>query len=154
MDVDSIKILAYNPYFCNNLIPYFLKGISKQKCDIILLHLLLPIVLHKESREKLNNANSRSSIYSIFSDEISAGIESRVDDFKKLTNQSLILAINKNYAKIDGEQIKLMNVINFDFSKEKDSYIRPFYKASFKFGELISGHKTLDVLLKFRIREL
>jgi hypothetical protein len=154
MDIESVKIISYNPYFCNNLIPFFINGLEKKECQISLVYLLFPMVLHRDSREKLSKANSRSSIFTLFSDNEYAGIEYRVEDFETLTNQSLILATNRHYLKIDNDKIKLRKSIKVDHLTEKDKLIRQYYKASFEFGRILNGHSIIDIFIKLGIRKL
>lgn len=65
MGITSIKTLSMNPHFYSLLIQSFLTGYNNA-CRIKTAFLVLPILLHSDSREKLLNANARSRIDTLF----------------------------------------------------------------------------------------
>lgn len=67
MSINNIKILSLNPHFYSLLIQNFLSGYGKP-CDIKLLFMAIPILIYKESREKLVRANKKSRIETLFQD--------------------------------------------------------------------------------------
>ena len=67
MSIENIKRLSMNTHFYSLLIQSFLTGYEKT-CELKLVFMALPILIHKESREKLCNANinSRRNISTMF----------------------------------------------------------------------------------------
>ena len=72
MSITHIETLIYNPIFLSKVIQSFMTGYKKDM-DMKTAFYILPIVMYKDSRDKLNSARSNSTLYSIFSKE---------DDFK------------------------------------------------------------------------
>lgn len=67
MSINNIKKLSLNPHFYSLLMLNFLSGYGKP-CDIKLLFMAIPILIYKESREKLVRANKKSRIETLFQD--------------------------------------------------------------------------------------
>lgn len=65
MSFEHIKRLSLNPYMMSKIIQSFLEGYNAP-VDIKLLFYVLPIVLNKDSRDRLVDARSTSKIDSLF----------------------------------------------------------------------------------------
>ncbi|MGS5019209.1 three component ABC system middle component [Paenibacillus sp. JJ1683] len=69
MNIQHIETLMYNPFFLSKIVQAFLTGYNKE-VDLKKIFYVLPIVMYKESRDRLNTARSNSTLYSIFSKEV------------------------------------------------------------------------------------
>lgn len=72
-----------NTHFYSLLIQSFLTGYEKP-CELKLVFMALPILIHKESREKLCNANIKSRIDTLFQSEQVVG-NSKISGRTRLT---------------------------------------------------------------------
>ena len=83
MSIENIKRLSMNTHFYSLLIQSFLTGYEKP-CELKLVFMALPILIHKESREKLCNANIKSRIDTLFQSEQVVG-NSKISGRTRLT---------------------------------------------------------------------
>lgn len=153
MNHKDFKNLFYNPFWGSTLIPHFISGSSENKLKFELVYLLFPFVLYKDSRKILANAKSTSSLHSLFLDNkdgkvARAGFEKRYNYFKDFTDRSMIVAANSEAITI-GESLRLIQ--NFDYQKERDPWIKEYYKASRYLGFIFSQHFPLDILIMFQV---
>ncbi|WP_417600544.1 three component ABC system middle component [Owenweeksia hongkongensis] len=156
MKVKEVKALTYSPFWCANLIPHYLSGCPNNEISFELMFLLLPFVLDRDSREILDSSISTSTIYSAFLDGVDgrsslAGIEERYIDFKELTRQTLVVAANRGTIDIS---VKVSGRKVANYTEEKDTFIREFYKAAKYLGQILSKETTLDLFIKLGIKEI
>lgn len=103
-----------NTHFYSLLIQSFLTGYEKP-CELKLVFMALPILIHKESREKLCNANIKSRIDTLFQSEqvvgnskISGrtrltGYIDRYNALKPYSKESIIILCSENKVVINNE---------------------------------------------------
>lgn len=156
MNYKDIQILSYNSFFGSVLITHFLSGCDNYQIRNELIFLLLPLVFNNESREILNKCNSRSTLNSTFLDSVEGrtslgGLEKRVVYFRKMTQTSLIVSAEK-YNIIISNHIKINDPI--EFNKEKDPYLKEFYKASHYCGKILSKNDLLDTFIRLGLKEI
>lgn len=116
MSIDKLRILSLNPHFSGKIIQNFIQGYGKP-ADLKLIFYVLPIVLYKDSRNKLCSANSRSSMESLFQSKMDfggtdtlklsgkvclAGFVERFNLLKKETKHALIILSNAGKINLDG----------------------------------------------------
>lgn len=156
MDFKNIEILSHNSFFCGKLIAHFLSGCKSNEIRIELVFLLLPFVFNKDSREILKKVNSESTLNSAFLNNergkiALAGLEKRLEFFKGLTQTSLVVASNEFTVKIS-EIISIENPL--DYGKEKELYIKEYYRAANYFGRILSNNDFFDTFIKFGIKDI
>lgn len=137
MSLEKIKILTMNPHFFSLLVQGFLSG-YKKPCDIKLLFMAVPILLHEDSRKRLASANKKSKIESIYNkveiieneEKLTgksnlAGYYKRYEILKPFTKKILIILSSKNKIVLKDNKVYLLEYINYkDFSGSLKRWVR------------------------------
>lgn len=156
MSIENIKRLSMNTHFYSLLIQSFLTGYEKP-CELKLVFMALPILIHKESREKLCNANIKSRIDTLFQSEqvvgnskISGrtrltGYIDRYNALKPYSKESIIILCSENKAVINNEH-KLIVVKKVDY-KSFSGIAKNWVKCAYYLGIIFS--KTTDDHLSY-----
>ena len=145
-----------NTHFYSLLIQSFLTGYEKP-CELKLVFMALPILIHKESREKLCNANIKSRIDTLFQSEqvvgnskISGrtrltGYIDRYNALKTYSKESIIILCSENKVVINNEH-KLIVVKKIDY-KSFSGIVKNWVKCAYYLGIIFS--KTTDDHLSY-----
>lgn len=145
-----------NTHFYSLLIQSFLTGYEKP-CELKLVFIALPILIHKESREKLCNANIKSRIDTLFQSEqvvgnskISGrtrltGYIDRYNALKPYSKESIIILCSENKVVINNEH-KLIVVKKIDY-KSFSGIVKNWVKCAYYLGIIFS--KTTDDHLSY-----
>lgn len=156
MSIENIKRLSMNTHFYSLLIQSFLTGYEKP-CELKLVFMALPILIHKESREKLCNANIKSRIDTLFQSEqvignskISGrtrltGYIDRYNALKTYSKESVIILCSENKVVINNEH-KLIVVKKIDY-KSFSGIVKNWVKCAYYLGFIFS--KTTDDHLSY-----
>ena len=156
MSIENIKRLSMNTHFYSLLIQSFLTGYEKT-CELKLVFMALPILIHKESREKLCNANIKSRIDTLFQSEqvvgnskISGrtrltGYIDRYNALKPYSKESIIILCSENKVVINNEH-KLIVVKKIDY-KSFSGIVKNWVKCAYYLGIIFS--KTTDDHLSY-----
>lgn len=156
MSIENIKRLSMNTHFYSLLIQSFLTGYEKP-CELKLVFMALPILIHKESREKLCNANIKSRIDTLFQSEqvvgnskISGrtrltGYIDRYNALKPYSKESIIILCSENKVVINNEH-KLIVVKKNDY-KSFSGIVKNWVKCAYYLGIIFS--KTTDDHLSY-----
>lgn len=156
MSIENIKLLSMNTHFYSLLIQSFLTGYEKP-CELKLVFMALPILIHKESREKLCNANIKSRIDTLFQSEqvvgnskISGrtrltGYIDRYNALKPYSKESIIILCSENKVVINNEH-KLIVVKKIDY-KSFSGIVKNWVKCAYYLGIIFS--KTTDDHLSY-----
>lgn len=156
MSIENIKRLSMNTHFYSLLIQSFLTGYEKA-CELKLVFMALPILIHKESREKLCNANIKSRIDTLFQSEqvvgnskISGrtrltGYIDRYNALKPYSKESIIILCSENKVVINNEH-KLIVVKKIDY-KSFSGMVKNWVKCAYYLGIIFS--KTTDDHLSY-----
>ena len=156
MSIENIKRLSMNTHFYSLLIQSFLTGYEKP-CELKLVFMALPILIHKESREKLCNANIKSRIDTLFQSEqvvgnskISGrtrltGYIDRYNALKSYSKESIIILCSENKVVINNEH-KLIVVKKIDY-KSFSGIVKNWVKCAYYLGIIFS--KTTDEHLSY-----
>lgn len=146
-----------NTHFYSLLIQSFLTGYEKP-CELKLVFMALPILIHKESREKLCNANIKSRIDTLFQSEqvvgnskISGrtrltGYIDRYNALKPYSKESIIILCSENKVVINNEH-KLIVVKKIDY-KSFSGIVKNWVKCAYYLG-IIFSKTTNDHLSYF-----
>lgn len=145
-----------NTHFYSLLIQSFLTGYEKP-CELKLVFMSLPILIHKESRGKLCNANIKSRIDTLFQSEqvvgnskISGrtrltGYIDRYNALKPYSKESVIILCSENKVVINNEH-KLIVVKKIDY-KSFSGIVKKWVKCAYYLGIIFS--KTTDEHLSY-----
>ena len=145
-----------NTHFYSLLTQSFLTGYEKP-CELKLVFMALPILIHKESREKLCNANIKSRIDTLFQSEqvvgnskISGrtrltGYIDRYNALKPYSKESIIILCSENKVVINNEH-KLIVVKKIDY-KSFSGIVKNWVKCAYYLGIIFS--KTTDDHLSY-----
>ena len=156
MSIENIKRLSMNTHFYSLLTQSFLTGYEKP-CELKLVFMALPILIHKESREKLCNANIKSRIDTLFQSEqvvgnskISGrtrltGYIDRYNALKPYSKESIIILCSENKVVINNEH-KLIVVKKIDY-KSFSGTVKNWVKCAYYLGIIFS--KTTDDHLSY-----
>lgn len=145
-----------NTHFYSLLIQSFLTGYEKP-CELKLVFMALPILIHKESREKLCNANIKSRIDTLFqSDQVVGdskisgrtrltGYIDRYNALKPYSKESIIILFSENKVVINNEH-RLIVVEKIDY-KSFSGIVKNWVKCAYYLGIIFS--KTTDDHLSY-----
>lgn len=155
-NLTSIQTLSFNPFFLSSILQHFLSGYGKKQPEFHLLYLVFPVIFYKSSREFLLRANKKSSIFSMFLDDVESrillgGIQERYFYFKELTSQAIVVAVNDGSIGI-GEQITLLNKV--DYKSVKAVELRSYYRAAHYLGVIFSRTSCIDIFRKLGVTNL
>ena len=146
--VDHIQNISLNPFFQSRVIHAFITGYGKQ-VPYYLLYIILPIIYYRPSRKLLMTAQNRSSLRSLFVDDVDqvaalGGLQERVFYFYTSTNQAFIIAANEGRVRLhlDGF-IQLTQTI--DYKKILNKNVKDFIRASHYLGLLCSKMEVSNI---------
>lgn len=153
--IESIQNISLNPFFLSLIIQYFLCGYKKE-INIHLLYLIFPIIFYKPSREFLISANSRSTLFTMFFDDIDSrvllgGIQERYRYFKEITNEAIIVAVNEKKIAIN-ETVVLIEKV--DFGKIKEKEVKKYFRAAHYLGILFSKMHYIDIFRRLGVKSI
>ncbi|MCK4258044.1 MAG: hypothetical protein KAX49_03650 [Halanaerobiales bacterium] len=152
MSIKYLKILSLNPFLMGKIFQNFLEGYGSP-VEFKLIFYVLPIILYKDSRDKLSTANKTSRIDTLFGKKCTyggdenlklsgkvnlSGFLERFEELKELTKTTLIVLSNE-------EKIQIGNMIVL---KQKDKYdkyygnIRATLKAAYYLGVILAKTST------------
>lgn len=146
MSISKIKCLSTNPHFYSLLMQSFLSGYNKP-CEIRILFMSIPILLHADSRNKLMNATTRSRFDTLFqpiriSKEINISGKTRLSSFidrfnylKPYCKESLIILSSENKINFENYKIILLKRINYN---DYEGKIREWVKSAYYLGIVFS----------------
>ncbi|KTF16023.1 hypothetical protein ATS75_06365 [Pseudoalteromonas sp. H105] len=101
--IRQLGVLHHNPYLLAPLYQEFYSHLEQQPKNFLLSYLLLPMLFHQETSDKLQRL-SKSSLNTKFNDPlILKGLEKRVQDFKELTNTCMLILKEQNVVQITPE---------------------------------------------------
>jgi hypothetical protein len=164
MSFEHIKTLSLNPYMMGKIIQNFLEGYNSP-IEFKILFYILPIILNKDSRDKLSDARKTSRIDSLFgkkqeyndnenlklSGKVNlAGFLDRYTELKDLTKNTIIVLVSEEKISIANSTIL---VKKDNYSNYLNSNIRETLKASFYLGVIFrkSSIEHLDNYLGVKV---
>jgi hypothetical protein len=156
MRVEHITLLSYNSFFGAKLFAHFLSGCEQNNIRYELGYLVLPLLSQKFARDLLKNANSNSSLQTIFLDKPEgnlaiANIGRKIKYFDNLTRSSLIVAAN-DHGVVISDKLYISKPV--DYKPETLPYIKEYYRSAHYLGKILSTNNLFDTFIKLGIREL
>lgn len=142
---DSIYQIHNNPFVLAPLFVEFFRHIQPKSKNILLAYLVLPLVLHEDSRQSLFHAKTTSSIHTFNNKKENLfGLHERIRLYKNLTNQCIQYAIDNQMIKINENLIvEVLITKNKTVENLKESL-----KAS---SNLYKVFRDLDVVAIYRL---
>ncbi|QUL53368.1 hypothetical protein KDC22_23625 [Paenibacillus tritici] len=152
MNIQHIETLMYNPFFLSKIIQCYLTGYNKES-DLKPIFYVLPIVMYKDSRDRLNSARSDSSLYSIFSKEVPfkdynnsklnskfslSQVAELFDDYIEPTKMAIIILENNKKIKFS-KKIKLTERLEYN---KTHPLIRDYFKSAYYLGHIL---RNIDI---------
>jgi hypothetical protein len=160
MKIEELQGLIFNPLFTAKIIHSFLIGAqssNKKGIKFELINLVLPIVFDNKlaSESCLLNLNKKSQINKLFLNEhfkiFASNINQRIRDYKKITNNALLILSNTNQLNIDN-YISVNN--SFDYKKETNLHVKDIYKSAYNLGLILAKKHHNSIFLELKITEL
>ncbi|MEK3968394.1 MULTISPECIES: three component ABC system middle component [unclassified Paenibacillus] len=148
-NVDHIENITLNPFFMSRIIHAFIMGFEKSVVPFNVLYIVLPIIYYRPSRNLLITAQSRSSLRSLFVDNVEraaalGGLQERVFYFYSLTNQALIIATNEGRVRLNSEgMIQLSQKIDYRDILNKN--VKDFIRAAHYLGLICSKMEVSNI---------
>lgn len=134
-----------NPFILTPLLIAFYKNYIGHEKDILLSYLILPLVLHEDTRITLKNSKKTSSILTFGrKKENLFGLPQRISNYKDITNKCLQYAIDSKMIIITNNlQIKIV---------DQNINCEPSLKDAFKAAaNIVNIVKNLDVVAIYRL---
>lgn len=137
--VDALYQLKYNPFKYGEYLASFYSSIKDVNDNLLFAPLVIPLCSHPVFANKLKNANSRSSIWSIFDDRKKLyDLQERIDGFQYLTEQCIQYCLVNDWLAVEDECLTIQYI-----ASSKDTLI--LQKSAVNFGRLASGHSVIEI---------
>lgn len=146
--IDSIYKTHNNVFIFTPLIVNFYNNLEVTQKNILLAYLVLPMTLHKDSRNILKNVKVTSSIHTYRKKKDNLfGLPERVQNYKEITNNCLQYALNQKWLQMNED-------LSIDMLKNQDNNLGGLdisYRASsnlykvFKNMEVVTIYKLLGI---------
>lgn len=157
MKSKELENMIFNPIYTSLIIHHFLSGvqsINKNGIKTELIYIVLPIIYNQELSRKLSKLNINSKLAPLIEnneyESFFSQINSKINDYKKITNHSLIVLSSNNNIKVD-EFINIENSLNY--KNEEDTNIRNIFKSAYNLGILFAKERYFTLIKKLRINE-
>lgn len=98
----------FNPAFCGEIIYYALEEYYKEKkagFPFLLLFLVLPIVLHKETRRKITSSRGYMSVWLHQNQEVKVDFARRANQLLDITIEAYLFLVAYKVIKVENEKI-------------------------------------------------
>lgn len=153
---DRTAILAnlLNPAFCGEILRRFIKAYndnSENKTSFLLCFIVLPIVLHKETREQLPKTTNTHLLTWIDSkDALFIDFPNRVRDMKPYTNESLMFLLNQQAIIFNKEsKIETVTFRKKKFNGEGTAEAEEILKKAEFLGKWLTKADDIKTLFSF-----
>jgi len=165
MSIEHLKTLSLNPFMMGKILQNFLEGYDSS-VEFKLIFYVLPIILYKDSRDKLSTANKASRIDTLFGNKQAyaygedeniklsgkvnlSGFLDRFEELKGLTKKTLIVLSNEEKIQL-GNEIVLLQKDKYD---KYSGNIKATLKASYYLGVVLAKASPdyLDNFLGVRV---
>jgi len=137
--IDALYELKYNPFKYGEYVASFYSCIGDVDDNLLLAPLIIPLCSHPVFARKLNNANIRSSIWTIFEDRANFyDLQERIDGFQILTGQSIQYCLVNDWLSVEESSLSLL----FSSNIENPLVIQ---KNAANLGRLFSCHSVVEI---------
>ncbi len=152
MSIENIKILSNNPHFSALLLQSFLTGYEKS-CDMALLGIVLPILFNVNARNKLERANMKSSVNSLFlfsqqGTQLSgqanlAGFWNRYEILRENTNYAIIILSSEGKIELQNSYITLKQLIQYE---NYDGSVKLWLRCAYYLGVVLNKASNEEII--------
>jgi hypothetical protein len=158
MKSKELENMIFNPIYTSLIIHHFLSGfksVNQNGIKTELIYIVLPIIYNQELSSKLSNLNINSKLTPLIENKeyesFFSQINSKINDYKKITKHSLLVLSSNNNLEIN-EYISIDFFL--DYKNEEDLNIRNIFKSAYNLGILLAKENYLTIIKKLRINEL
>ena len=143
-----------NPAFCGEILRRFIKGYndkSENEVSFLLCFIVLPIVLHKETREQLPKTTNTHLLTWIDSkDALFIDFPDRAKDMKEYTKEALMFLLNQKAIIFnDKSKIETMSFRKKKFSGEDTQEAEEILKKAEFLGKWLVKAEDIKTLFSF-----
>lgn len=151
--VDSYYTLYNNPFLLSGIVVEFYKHYtSRQKNDVLLSYLILPLTLYESSKGGLQRANKQRSIRTFVKEpDRLFGLVERLNEYKKMTNLTMQFAVDQHYLLID-ESLSV-NVISNN-EPTINPGLKPHLTAAANLAKMLNGVDVIAVYRQLGIKRI
>jgi len=154
--VDSIYKINNNIFVLTPLFVTLYKNLKPTPKNLLLSYLVLPLVLYKTSQQKIKNSNRTSSIFSFLNSkeknkrENVYGLQKRVQEYKEITNQCILYAIENGWLKLDDN----LSVVILEEQKNNMENLGDAFIASSKLCNIFKDLDIVSIYRQLGVKEL
>jgi len=129
----------------------FYEMVEARPNNILLSYLVLPLVLYPASRDKLKSSNIKSTIQSFLSQpNVQFGLGERVQEYKEITNQSLIALLQNSSLTVDDDlQVHLSNM-----KPDKSACSSISTNSAKNLGKILNKYDVISCYRALGVKEL
>lgn len=143
--VNSIYQIHNNPFVLAPLFVEFFRHIHPKPKNILLAYLVLPLVLHEDSKQSLVHARTTSSIHTFSKKkENFFGLQERIQLYKDLTNKCIQYTI-------DNQMIKISENLIVEVLITKNNTVENLKESLKASSNLHKIFRDLDVVAIYRL---
>ncbi len=148
--VENIYRIKNNPFVLTEILIEFYKSLESEPKNALLMYLVFPIVLFKDSNQALTNKNSLRTIRSFKKESHRLyGLAERINEYKELTNVCLQFAIDQGELLIE-DDMSVYAVEDINNNEEKSVY----KKAAHNLAVMLSGEDVVAIYRQFGIKKI
>ena len=145
--IEHLFSLQRSPYILAPVIHRFYEVSAPRERDILLSYLVLPILLYPPMAKYLMSANRKSSLRTMCSQQSRlVGLDSRLEDFKSLTNASILILTADRSIEID-EKLSVRSIGKVKSENAKGDLINASQKLASIFADIdvVSIYRTFGL---------
>jgi hypothetical protein len=127
---------------------------SKKGFPYVLSFLLLPLVLHKKTRDTIpNSANASLHKWINQNQQIKIDIENRISGLSEKIKKSIILGSNYGFFKFSEDgRIILLTKMKYDVIIDSQSEVKSILKKAHVLGKLFSSMDAVEIFALLGVR--
>lgn len=154
--VDSIYKINNNIFIFAPIFVVFYQKLKPNPKNLLLSYLVLPLVLYKTSQEKIKKLNKNSSIFTFLDSKNKEsraniyGLPKRVQEYKKITNQCMLYAIQNKWLKVNDD----LSVVVLNEQENNILSLNNAFKASSKLCNIFQDLDVVSIYRHLGVKEL
>jgi len=154
--VDSIYKINNNVFVLAPLFVAFYGKLQPTSKNLLLSYLVLPLVLYRTSQQKIKNSNKTSSVFTFLDSKDKTkrenvyGLPKRVQEYKDITNQCILYAINEGWLKLNDD----LSVSVLKNQKNNIENLDNAFKASSKLCNIFQELDSVAIYRQLGVKEL
>lgn len=154
--VDSIYKINNNIFVLAPLFVSFYQNLKPTSKNLLLSYLVLPLILYKTSQKKIKNSNKTSSVFTFLNSKDKTkrenvyGLPKRVQEYKEITNQCILYAIDNGWLKLNDD----LSVSVLKDQKNNTENLDDAFKASSKLCNIFQELDSVAIYRQLGVKEL